>query len=197
MPPVDFHESCNRYKEHNNTIWQNKFSATKHFFNTVTIISYAFLLAMNKNLCAMLLTICMTVRNVACLSCCYRHCCNAPFSASVCSHPPFGVHKCSANVCEWQFFFPAWRNSLAHLYLIDTSVSDIVSHCPSAAICCRATVCSEILTGRFNPYCCTTNILLWHCGPTNKIGGITLGAAFVFVFQWQVRLLSLKLEEII
>lgn len=105
MPPVDFHESCNRYKEHNNTIWQNKFSATKHFFNTVTIISYAFLLAMNKNLCAMLLTICMTVRNVACLSCCYRHCCNAPFSASVCSHPPFGVHKCSANVCEWQFFF--------------------------------------------------------------------------------------------
>lgn len=26
------HENDNRYKEHNNIIWQNKFSATKHSF---------------------------------------------------------------------------------------------------------------------------------------------------------------------
>jgi len=34
MPPIYFHWNYNRYKEHNNTIWQGKFSATEDYFST-------------------------------------------------------------------------------------------------------------------------------------------------------------------
>ena len=51
MPAIYFHGNYNRYKEHSNTIWQSKFSATKILcYSTVTTISYAFSPAMKKSL---------------------------------------------------------------------------------------------------------------------------------------------------
>ena len=36
MPPICFHGNYNRYKENNNTVWQSKFSITKHYFSTLS-----------------------------------------------------------------------------------------------------------------------------------------------------------------
>ena len=49
----------------------------------------------------------MAVWNVACLSRCCHYCCSAPPTASLCSHPLFGLHKCSASIneCQWLPFF--------------------------------------------------------------------------------------------
>jgi len=51
--------------------------------------------------------LCMAIWNVACLSCWCHHCWNTPPTASLCSHPLFGPHKCSASVswCQWVRFF--------------------------------------------------------------------------------------------
>jgi len=70
-----------------------------------------------------------------------------------------------------------------------TSFSDaILSGCPFAAVCATATTCNGILAGRFTLYCHTTNICLWHLGPTeysrkhylqsstHKLGGASFGA---------------------
>jgi len=100
------------------------------------------------------------------------HCCqcrNTPLTSSLYSHPLFGLRKCSASIseCQWVSFYSPWRNSIPHLYFRCTSKPDtILSYCPSAAIHHMATTCNEVLTGRFNPYCHTTNIHLWHHGPT-------------------------------
>ena len=103
MPPAYIRRNYSRYKEHNNTIWKRKFSATKKvLFNVVTIISYAFSPATNKSLHTVLIKICIAVQNVACLSCCCHHCWNAPPTASLCWHPLFSPHKCSASVDECQ-----------------------------------------------------------------------------------------------
>ena len=105
MPPLYFHGNYNGYKEHNNTIWQSKFSATKLFFNIVTTISSAFSPAMESG--------CMPrSQNSApaeVTHCC--HCWNAPPTASLCLYPLVGLHKHSTRVdeCQWvHFFFPAW-----------------------------------------------------------------------------------------
>ena len=60
MPPICFHRNYSIYKEHNNTVQQSKFSATKHYFSTVTTISSAFSPTMNKSLHAALVKICTT-----------------------------------------------------------------------------------------------------------------------------------------
>ena len=82
-------------KEHNNTV-----------FITVTV-SCAFLPALNKSLHAANLTICMAVQNVPCLPCCCHHCWNTPPTASLCSRPLVGLHKCSTSIdeCQWVPFF--------------------------------------------------------------------------------------------
>mgnify|MGYP001859272356 CR=1 FL=1 len=56
--------------------------------------------------------------------------------------------------------FSTWRNSMTHLCFIRTPKSDILSDCPSAAICHMATKYNGILVGRFSLYCHTTNICL-------------------------------------
>lgn len=57
-------------------------------------------------------------------------------------------------------YFPAYSNSVMHLGFLCASMSV----CPSAAICCTATKCDDILVGRFSVYCRTTNIWCWrHC----------------------------------
>ena len=70
-------------------------------------------------------------------------------------------------------FFSVWRNSVPHLCFICTSMSDaILTVCPSAAICLTETTWNGILVGRFNLYCCPSNIHFWHCGPTRSISFI-------------------------
>ena len=99
-------------------------------------------------------------------------------ATSLCWYPLFGHHKCSANVDEYQWvpFLSAWRNSVALCCFTCTSMSDTtLSDCSSAASCNMATKRNGTLTGRFNPYCHTTNIHL------HKIGGITFRAALVYL----------------
>ena len=50
MPLIYFHANCNSYKEHNNNIWESKFSAKKDYFLTVTTIIYTFLSSVSKTL---------------------------------------------------------------------------------------------------------------------------------------------------
>ena len=115
--------------------------------------------------------------------CCCHYCWNTPPTASLCSHPRFDLHKCSASIdeCQWiSLFFSAQRNSVTPLCFICTSMSDtILSDCPSAAICCIVTTCDRILAGRFSLCCYITNICLWLVGQRHKIGGITFGAALI------------------
>jgi len=56
MPFIYFHGNYSSYEEHNNSISEGKFSATK--YNTVTSSSYAFLPAMNMSLYAALVKTC-------------------------------------------------------------------------------------------------------------------------------------------
>ena len=70
------------------------------FFNIVTIISCAFLTAVNKSLHAMLIKMCTSRVDWQCW--------NAWPTTSMCSHPLFGLHKCSTSIseCHWVPFFP-------------------------------------------------------------------------------------------
>jgi len=83
-----------------------------------------------------------------------------PYSAS---YPLFGFLKFSASVSEGRWLPFSLRNPVMHFCSIYTSMSEtILSYSPSAAICCMATTCNRILVGRFNLYCHTTDIRLWH-----------------------------------
>ena len=77
MPPICFHGNYNKYKKHNNTIWQI-LSYKTLLFKTITTISYAFLPGMIKSLHAVLIKICMAVQNVVCLSYYCHHFYNTP-----------------------------------------------------------------------------------------------------------------------
>ena len=103
MLPIYFHRNYKIYKEHNKTIWLSRFSATKQLFNVVTTICCAFLPPMNKSLHVMLIKICSSRGD----HCCCHHSLNAPPTASLRSHPLFGLHKYSASIteCQWVPFF--------------------------------------------------------------------------------------------
>ena len=106
--------------------------------------------------------LCVVVWNVTGLSYHCLHCWNEPPTTSLCWHPLFGPHKCSVSINEWQ-----WRKSVLHLCFTCSSVLDtILSNCPSVTICHTTTACKGILVGRFNRYCHTTNVYLWHLVPT-------------------------------
>ena len=135
------------------------------FFNTVTIISYAFSPAKNKQ------PTCCAHKNL--------HQQRWPtvtvITAEMHHPPPHCTHThclISINVQQagmsmgaifFNFIYFAWRNSIIHLCFICSSMSEtILSDCPSAAIYCTATKHNEILVGKFSFYCHTTNILPWH-----------------------------------
>ena len=105
FPPIYFHGSHNRYKKNSNTVWQSKFSATKHYFSTRSH-SYAWLYSFP-----------IDEQEPACCACKNLHQWRWPTVAvasikctthsSLCSHPLFGLHKCSASIseCQWVPFF--------------------------------------------------------------------------------------------
>jgi len=49
MPPIYFQGNYDRFKEENNCLIEQIFSYKTPFFNTVTTVSYALLLPMNKS----------------------------------------------------------------------------------------------------------------------------------------------------
>jgi len=84
------------------TLFDRANSATNYYFSTVTTISCAFSLAMNKSLHAALVNISIAIQNMVCASfhCC--HCWNSQPTASQRSHPLLDHRKHSANVNECQ-----------------------------------------------------------------------------------------------
>ena len=73
MPPIYFYGNYSRYKEHDNTAVQSKFSVTKHYFSTQLPP-----LTMKKNFHSSLVTICIHRVPLKC-------------TTSLCSHPLFGL----------------------------------------------------------------------------------------------------------
>ena len=70
----------------------------------------------------------------------------------------FHKYSASSDECQWVpflflfLFFFAWRNSVTFICFVCTSTSGtILSDCPSAAICCTATICDQILTSTATP----------------------------------------------
>ena len=109
------------------------------FSNVVTTISYSFSLVINTSLHVTLTEVCMAVQNVACLSCCCHQCWNTPPTASLFSHPLFGVHKYSPSVdeCQWEPF--QW-----HTF----ALSALPCQTP---FCQTATKCNGIPSGKVQP----------------------------------------------
>ena len=106
----------------------------------------------------------MTIWNMACISCPCFHCWNTPSTASLCSHPLFGLQKCSASIseCHWLPFFPHWRIQLYPFATSALAWHAILSDSPSASICHTATTCKGMSAGRFNHCCYSMSIHFWH-----------------------------------
>jgi len=133
-------------------------------FQRSTTITYAFSPVMNNSLHALLIEIFHRGGDTLLLSSLLK-CTSHPW---LCSHPLFGLQKCSASIseCQWITFFPhegiQWHLCFIHIFRSDSILSDY----SSTANCYMATNCNEILVGSFNLYCHGTNIYLRHHGPT-------------------------------
>mgnify|MGYP001853061509 CR=1 FL=1 len=125
MPPIYFHGNYNRYKEHNNAVWQSKFSATKYYFSahSLPLAMLFFLLPMNKSLHAMLIKIHTSRGDPLSLLPLLKW-----ITTSLCTHPLFDLYKHSANVKRWKQaqFFSSWRNSMTSTCFIHSSMSDTI-----------------------------------------------------------------------
>ena len=147
MPPISFHGNYNSYKDHSNTVWSSEFMATEHYFSAyLSPLADLYEWAGHDTPHFVMWQLCMAIQITACLSHHCHHCWNTPPTASLRSHPLFGLHKHSAHIMG--AVFSTWRNSIPHLCFLRTSMSA----CPSAAICHTATKCNGILVGRFSLY---------------------------------------------
>jgi len=62
------------------------------------------------------------------------HCWSTPSTASLCSHPLFGLHTfTSTNDCQWVPFFSSRMSSMTLLCFLHSSVSDTIVSLP---LCC-------------------------------------------------------------
>ena len=114
MPPIYFHGNYNKAQSH--YLVEKIIGYKTLFFKPVTTTSYAFSPAINKCLHAELVKTCTATWNMTCPSLHCSHHWNAPPTASLCSHPLFGLYKHSLinDECQRALFFPAWRNSVMH-----------------------------------------------------------------------------------
>ena len=124
------------------------------FFNTVTTISYVF--SPVRNQCKWLTIIVITaVMHHPLPYCDNIHCLDE--TETFCKHQKMSMDA----------IFSTWRNSVTHLCVICSSISDtILSDCSSVAICHTAIKFNGILAGNFSFYSHTTNIHHYCCGPT-------------------------------
>jgi len=141
------------------------FSYKTLFFNVVTTISSVFLPAMIKSLCATLVKIYASGGDPLSLTPllkCTTHCLTALTSTTwsprtSCKHQWMSVGA----------IFSTQRNSITHFCFICASMSDTnLSECPFSVVCHTAAKWNRILLERFSHYCRTTNMGLWHHGPT-------------------------------
>jgi len=140
-------------------------SSKAPFFSVVTTISNAFSPAMNKT-CMLSLYVSAPVGVTLC-----QPCWNTASTISLCSHPLFGLCKCSASIdeCQWMpFFFCTEKFSDALLFHTHFCVRIILLNCPSAAACHVPIEWNGIWLRRFNLYCHSTTIWLWCSGPAEQ-----------------------------
>jgi len=95
MLPIYFHRNYKRYRDYSNAIWQRKFSTTKHFFQHSHLHELCILVSNEQEPACH--KIYMVIQKLTCLSHCCHHSWNAT-TASLCSHPLVGIHKCSASI---------------------------------------------------------------------------------------------------
>ena len=158
MPPIYFHGTYNSYKEHNNAIWQRKFSPARHYFSTH---SQPVAVHFHQSLHAVLLTICNSRCGPIVTTAEAHH--PLPHHDHVHSVVSRNIQHASMNASGRHFFL-----TVTHLCFISTStLGAILSDCPSAAICHTASKYNRILVGRFSLYWHTTNIGFWHHGLTS------------------------------
>jgi len=143
MPLVYLYGNYNRYKEHNNTVLEYSYKTLLQHRHHHKV--YIFANNGKEPVCC----VCKSLYGhlecgLSSYSCC--HCWNTPPTASLCSQPLFGLHKCSVSIdeCERVHFFFSWRTLTTHFCFIHTSMSDaILSEFPPAAICHTATKCNN------------------------------------------------------
>jgi len=122
------------------------------FVHTVAIISCAFSPAANKSLHATLVNICISGDDP--LSLLLKHITHH-FTVLI---PTVWSPSISISECQWVTFF-LHGGMQWHTFASDTLPCQM-------PFCHTETTCNGILVRRFNLYCRTTNICLWHCGPT-------------------------------
>jgi len=153
MSPIYLCGNYNRYKSTKNTYFIEQIHSYRTvFFSVTTTITYVFLPAMNKSLHAVFVNTCTSGHDPLSTS---------TFLKCTTHHPTVltpTVRSPQMFIKHWWMsmgaIFSAWRNSVTHLCFICTPMSDdILTNCPSAAICHTATKCNRILVERFNLDC--------------------------------------------
>jgi len=175
MPPLYFHGNYyNQYRTQQHYLIEQTHSYKTLFFSTVTNISYAFSVVMNKSLHA-------TQKSARAEVTSCHHCYNAPPAASLCSHPLFGLQKYSAIVCEcqWIQFFSTWiqqHTCASYALLSQTPFCQTAPLLPSLTQQQNATEYYwQSSTSTAIPPPSTSDTVGQH----DKIGGITFGAALI------------------
>ena len=129
----------------------------------------------------------MAVQSMTCLSHSSCHCWNTLPTASLCSHPLFGLHKYSAiiNECQWVPFSPHGSIQF-HTFASCALPCQMMLYQPAPLL--PPVTQEQNVTdywwdsstfAAITPTS-TSDLLCQH----NKIGGITFEAAFISVFSW-------------
>lgn len=137
-------------------------------FSTVTTISYSFFASNKQEACMQYSFVLVEVTH-----CCYHYCWNTAPTASLCSHPLFDIHQCSASIDEsvpffFFFFFMEGFNDTPLLSLLPcvTWQQNVMGYWWEGS------------TSTAVPPTSTSDVV----GQRNKIEGSTLGAALVCTF---------------
>jgi len=135
-----------------------KFSATKHGFSTVTIVSCVFSPAVSNSLHAVLITICTSSADPLLLSVLLK----CTTTASLCSHPRFGLQKHSASLHQYQ---------QVQFFSHGTNVAPNVTEYYSLEYWWEGSASAAL------PPTSTSDVMGQH----HNIGGITFGATLIYV----------------
>ena len=129
-----------------------------------TTISSAFSPATNKSLHATLVKICTTRGHPTVITAEYHYPLPLHWAHVLCLVSR-NIQQALMNVNRCHFFL---MEEFSDKPLLQTH-SHVRRRSIRAPLCChlsKATKCNRISVGRFNYYCHTTNICLWHHGPT-------------------------------
>ena len=164
MTPNYFHGNYNRCKEHN-LIQRILFDRANSVFQCCHCISYEqneqrLAFCAHKNLYKRKGP---SVSRLWWLYCSW----NTPPTASLCSHPLFGLCKHSESISEFKWV-PFFLCGGIQFHPFASAVLPCqAAFCQTAPLLLPVTQQQHltIFVGRFNLYCHTTSICFWHCGP--------------------------------